>query len=72
MSLQGGPDGWPYHLRCRGRVEEFPPREKSDGWTGHHDHYQEPGAGQLEDDGRHRHHLDMSYIDLVVNKFVCC
>ena len=57
--LQGGPDGRAYHLRCGGRVEEFSRREKSYGWTSHHNHYQEPDTRQVEDDGRHRHHLDL-------------
>jgi len=56
--LQGGPGGRAYHLRCGERLEEFPPRQKSEGWTGDHNHYQEPDTRQLEDDGCHRHHLD--------------
>ena len=47
------------HTLQFGWVEELPRRQESSCWTGNPNYYQEHPPPRLEDDGRHRHHLEL-------------
>ena len=50
--------GWSHTLKL-GWVEEIPRWQESSCWTGHPNYYQKHPPPRLEDDDRHRYHLEL-------------